>query len=115
MMLGNVWGPSFYTPSFGFGGCGYRYGSSMFNSCHSYSGGFCSPSWGWNPYGSMMGGMRGSMVGSAVGGLLGLGVGAIGGGPWGAMFGGAIGSSFGSSLGYLAGSVLGAGASPYCW
>lgn len=117
MILGNPWGPSCCGPSFGYG-CYPNFGCSMYDCCCGYSGGFCSPGWGggygYNPYGSIVGGYRGSVLGSVVGGVLGLGLGAIGGGPWGAIIGGTLGSSFGGSLGYLGGSIAG-GMSPFCW
>jgi hypothetical protein len=61
--------------------------------------------YGFNPMGSMMGGMYGSSLGSGLGSLLGGGAGYMLGG-WG---GGMAGSMIGSAIGGLAGLVLGSG------
>lgn len=112
MIYSNFCSPVYSSPSWGCGG-GFNYGSSMYDCCDSYSGGFCSP--GWNSFGSSYGGFRGYGIGSAVGGLLGLGLGAVA-GPWGALMGASVGSMFGGSLGYLAGSLFSGCSNPYaCW
>ena len=114
MIYSNYCAPSMFSPTPYYGGGG-GYGCSLYNSCCSYSGGFCPPARSYNPWGAAIGGARGFSVGSAIGGALGLGLGMLGGGFLGGAYGLTMGSMFGGSLGYLGGSMLGGYSSGFCW